>query len=306
MIVHQIDRDYSQWGEQPIVLDVLSKMGSLRGNDGALPRFLDLGAFDGLTGSNTRALSDQGWKGVLVEADPRAFQQLVANHRTNDKMQCVLGAVVGKERTNNGDREGEDRKHTGSLDRVRPFYDAGPQVSTAYGGHRLGDMVEGKWWTVCMTPFELAAVFGSRFEFVSVDVEGCDLDVIKALRPVLTHTRLVVYEDALPNADFDSTYYESLRRAWAELGFNELVARTVDSAGRPANTILARAEKAKGHPEKVAGVGLKSHVKPKEIVSRWKGTSNEQADAVVEVEVGAGAGHQPGAKQDDGRGVEGR
>lgn len=238
MTVTQIERDYSQHGEQPIILDVLSRMGFVKDR----PRFLDLGAFDGLTGSNTRALSDQGWDGVLVEADPLPFCKLVANHRGNEKMSCVLAAVVGNVRQDGG--------RPGLRDgRVRPFYSAGDQISTAYGGHRLGDLVKQHWWVGCVTPEEIAASFGCRFEFISVDVEGCDLEVIKALGPVLSHTRLVVFEDTIPLSEFDADYYEQLKAVWREHGFTELVARTNDPGGKPCNTVLCRGKEWPGFGE---------------------------------------------------------
>lgn len=38
--------------------------------------FLDIGANDGLTMSNTRALVDRGWRGYMIEPDPRSFAAL--------------------------------------------------------------------------------------------------------------------------------------------------------------------------------------------------------------------------------------
>ena len=38
--------------------------------------FLDLGANDGVTFSNTRALALKGWKGVMVEPSPKAYERL--------------------------------------------------------------------------------------------------------------------------------------------------------------------------------------------------------------------------------------
>ena len=48
----EADRDFSQYGEQQLILTYV------RGHPD-LPRFsVDAGAFDGVTGSNTRALGD--------------------------------------------------------------------------------------------------------------------------------------------------------------------------------------------------------------------------------------------------------
>lgn len=60
---------YSQSGEEQIILDYFKDhVGS----------FIDIGANDGITFSNTRALAERGWKGVLVEPSPLAFEKLTS------------------------------------------------------------------------------------------------------------------------------------------------------------------------------------------------------------------------------------
>lgn len=43
--------------------------------------FLDLGCNDGITYSNTRLMAERGWKGVLVDASPKAYAKLVALYK---------------------------------------------------------------------------------------------------------------------------------------------------------------------------------------------------------------------------------
>lgn len=61
----------SQYGEESHIL---------RHFAGRLGRFLDIGAFDGTTFSNTRCLAELGWAGVLVEPSPAAFVHLLKNY----------------------------------------------------------------------------------------------------------------------------------------------------------------------------------------------------------------------------------
>lgn len=63
-------KDYSQRGEQPVILDYF------KGFAGTL---LDIGANDGITFSNSRALLELGWYGVLVEPSEKTFEQLTKN-----------------------------------------------------------------------------------------------------------------------------------------------------------------------------------------------------------------------------------
>ena len=243
MIVAQQEKDHSSHGEQWILLDWLSRCGHLRGT----PRFLDLGAGDGYTGSNTRALSDQGWEGVLVEADARAFLRLQANHAGNRKMTFINAAVVGEEVPKTKGSKTRSSTVNNSLQRVsrvRRFYDAGERLGTVFHGHELGNLVRGSWWVGCVTPYDIALALGSEFEVISLDVEGSDLDVVGALAPVLTHTRIVITDDRIGAADFDAAHYERLRKAWTAHGFDEVVARTKDKAsGVERNTLLCRADR---------------------------------------------------------------
>ena len=55
--------DYSQNGEQAVILDTLKAIGIERGH------LVDLGAGDGVTMSNSRALWDAGWSGLRVDGN---------------------------------------------------------------------------------------------------------------------------------------------------------------------------------------------------------------------------------------------
>jgi FkbM family methyltransferase len=53
--------------------------------------FVDIGANDGVTFSNTYALERRGWGGLCVEPHPDVFEQL----RRNRSCECVCAAAVG-------------------------------------------------------------------------------------------------------------------------------------------------------------------------------------------------------------------
>jgi FkbM family methyltransferase len=58
---------YSAADEERVIAEYFGK---------APGRFLDVGAYDGRTASNTRALLDNGWSGVAVEPHPAVFLRL--------------------------------------------------------------------------------------------------------------------------------------------------------------------------------------------------------------------------------------
>lgn len=70
---------YSQNNEEQIIKDYFDTMVW---NPGYVPAFIDIGANDGVTLSNTRALAESGnWNGVLVEPSPKAYARLVENYK---------------------------------------------------------------------------------------------------------------------------------------------------------------------------------------------------------------------------------
>lgn len=204
--------DYSQWGEQKFISEFFA---------GHRGRFLDIGAFDGLTGSNTRSLSDNGWSGVLVEASPFIFQRLVENHRGNDKMQFVNAAMMPS---------------AGLV----TFHDSGSQVATCKQDHGVSEFVRRRYAISAITPEMLAQHMGGDYDFVSLDIEGMDLPVIREMGLVLSKARLLCVEDTIPACQFSDTYYDELMSACAAHGFSKVVGRTY-AGDKPANTLLTRA-----------------------------------------------------------------
>jgi len=201
-------KDFSQHGEQE---HILKFFGGFRG------RFLDLGAYDGVDGSNTRALAQLEWEGVAVEANPVTFQSLCS--KAHQRTQCVNAAVMDKPC-------------------LVTLQSAG-QLSTCMERSIPDKFRNGTFTVAAITPEIIAAKFGDRFDFISLDVEGVDLDVLRVLSPVAEHARLLCIEDSIPFQCFDQEHYNQLRLSASILGFTKVLARTPDDSGT-GNTLLAK------------------------------------------------------------------
>ncbi len=55
--------------------------------------FVEVGAFDGYSWSNTLPLIDAGWSGIMVEPDPDSFALLCNRHGQNNKLTLVNYAI---------------------------------------------------------------------------------------------------------------------------------------------------------------------------------------------------------------------
>lgn len=66
---------------------------------GFVGSFVEVGAFDGVTYSNTWGLAKEGWEGIYIEAHPDFAKQCANNHAHNQKIKVIrsaCGATVGK------------------------------------------------------------------------------------------------------------------------------------------------------------------------------------------------------------------
>ena len=149
---------YSQRDEEPAILKAFG--------DKADGRFLDVGAFDGKTFSNTLALVERGWSGVCVEPSPTVFPALLELHGGNERVSLVQAVVASQ---------------WGWVE----FWDSGGDaISTTVEAHRdlWRDKGAKNYRTVTMpaiTPANLLARFPGPFDLVNIDTEGTSTDLFR-------------------------------------------------------------------------------------------------------------------------------
>lgn len=149
--------------------------------------FLDVGCNDCLTFSNTRALALKGWKGVFIDPSPKAMQRCKTLYNGHKGYYFYEVAISG---------------HNGKA----PLQESGPLcsaadvglVSTFHANERARfpkvryDPVEVtifKWKTFSN---RLKSTKIKSFDFVSIDIEGDELNVLPDMD--LSKTRLVCIE----------------------------------------------------------------------------------------------------------------
>jgi FkbM family methyltransferase len=129
-------------------------------------RFLDVGACDGVSCSNTYALAQRGWSGVCVEPDPDALEALRQTHDGNPSIAIVSAAL--------GERNGYVRFHTSH----------GGGVSTTSDAHRNKWKGAARFDTIEVPSINvetLLKLWPGPYEFVSVDCESTSADVLEML-----------------------------------------------------------------------------------------------------------------------------
>lgn len=191
--------------------------------------FVEIGAFDGRTVSNTDFLADLGWRGLYVEPVP-AFAELCArNHAGNPAVTVVCGAV--------GAAPGMARIHLGGV------------LSTARDD--VFDHMQGIWWGRMLLKGDSVEVDKVRletllerhgivpgFELLVIDVEGCEADVIASFDIVRWRPKMLVIELSDDHPDLQGqtaivAEHRALRAQLAAAGYDTVFRDAI-------NTVLYR------------------------------------------------------------------
>jgi FkbM family methyltransferase len=146
---------YSQNKEEQYILDFFkNKQG----------KFLDIGAYDGIKFSNTYALVEKQWNGVLIEPSPITFCNLIKNLAGKQNLRFCNSAISIKSE-------------------LREFYDAkGDAISTFDKLHKEKWEKNAKvnyieFYIKTMTIQEIFDKFGYDFDFINLDVEGINYEL---------------------------------------------------------------------------------------------------------------------------------
>jgi FkbM family methyltransferase len=148
---------YSQNDEEAIITSYFQ---------GRTGKLLDVGAYDGVSFSNSRRLIELGWSGALVEPLPHAA------HRCRELYRDNPGVSV--------------REYAIGPDNRRVTFHASEMMSTidaAYEIHRR------KWHMLAFQPIEVEQVtldtlwglVGRAFDFISIDVENYNIDLVRQM-----------------------------------------------------------------------------------------------------------------------------
>lgn len=182
---------FSQNNEESIILKYF---GAEQGT------FLDLGANDGSTLSNTRALALLGWQGVCVEPSENAFKRLHELYADNPKVELHQIAIC---EGNGMSILHESSEHLGTGDtgllstRVISERDKWASTPTKFNAITVE----------CVTFEELLNRSSHRtFEFISIDTEGLDLEVLRQINLTAVGCKMLVVEVNERNTEPYVTY----------------------------------------------------------------------------------------------------
>ena len=126
-------------------------------------RFLDIGACHPFALSNTRALFEMGWGGVMVEPAPAAMDTLIEEYGREPRISLVQ-AVMATER---------------GLNQLHIYSQALSTTKTE--GIDTADQWRGDVYVPFLTLDDIFNQFGGAYGFVSIDAEGLSVQLAMSL-----------------------------------------------------------------------------------------------------------------------------
>ncbi len=149
---------YSQHDEEKYILNFFKdRKGS----------FLDIGAYNGKAFSNTHQLALNGWTGVCVEPSPVPLKDLRLLYKDNPGIK-ILPVGIGLKKG------------------IYPFFDTNGDAISSFDGSHVK-----KWQSKnvpfntlhveVITPDELFNIVGYDFDFINIDTEGWNWQLLQKL-----------------------------------------------------------------------------------------------------------------------------
>lgn len=150
-------------------------------------RFLDIGAWNPIEKSNTRALFEIGWGGLLIEPSPGPVRDCVKEYGKSDRVNVLCGAVSVE-----------------GLVRPISITDDALSGNVKPEWQEIGGFY-GNMFVQHYTIREILKQFGG-FSFVSIDTEGTSVDVLHQLLATEMFPRCICVE-------FDDRLAEAIQAA---------------------------------------------------------------------------------------------
>ncbi|MEI6241470.1 MAG: FkbM family methyltransferase [Planctomycetia bacterium] len=182
--------------------------------------FFEVGAFDGVTFSNTCALERRfGWTGIAVEPSPTAFARLRSNRACTVVNGCIASApgtalylhIEGCAAMLSGIVSGYDARHVARIDREM----------RAGGGERR------ELHMPCFTIEGLASGHGiTRIDYLSIDTEGGELAILESVDFSRLDVNLITVENNYGDRRFRAVLGRSGFRLIAKIARDEVYQHT--------------------------------------------------------------------------------
>ncbi len=197
---------YGQRGEDRVAYKYFRRFP-----EGQLSRtFLDVGSYDGRHLSNTLFFEELGWRGICVEADPAAFKTLVQNRK------CICVNVACSDHEGSVEFFSEENRPMGTTSAQ-----AAEKLKAGWNFQAAGAQT-----IPARTVDSLLREHGMpQVDFVSIDVDGGEVDVLKGFNLAQANPKLICIETnpkQVKAGKWPREHVDAIDRILRGYGFNRL------------------------------------------------------------------------------------
>jgi len=162
-------RSYSQSGEDIIISDLFNRLGI------AQPSYLDIGANHPISLNNTYRLYTRGCRGVCIEPNPALYKIL---KRTRTKDTCLNAGIAFNE-----NREADFYLFGGKAHGLSTFSKKEAEFWEKTGNEEIGKHKPQSIIRIQLVDINevISRYFKTYPNFISIDVEGLDLQILKKI-----------------------------------------------------------------------------------------------------------------------------
>jgi FkbM family methyltransferase len=208
---------YAQFGEDLEILQFFANQD--RGY------YVEVGANDGVSGSNTALLEENGWTGLLIEANPDLIAAIAQARPNSQIINCAAVA--------------DDHVGTITFHKVCDGPENLDGLSTVANRTEFNTIIEaygGRVEDVVVPARTLDDVFTAnqvpeQFQLLSIDVEGVELSVLQGLNLAKFNPRIILIEDNSRGVDLTIANYLKAQGYVRvhRTGVNDWYVRTTDA-----------------------------------------------------------------------------
>jgi FkbM family methyltransferase len=188
---------YSSFGEDRLILKFLAKQPA--------GFYVDVGAHAPIDYSNTYALYQRGWRGLAIDPDPDAIAAFKRTRPEDTALQLAIGSKPGKVTLHLFN----DRSMNTVDEMVYAKTLANPRK------HHQGDILVERNTLAAVLAEHVPA--GRTVDFMNVDCEGVDLDVLRSNDWARFHPKLLAVEDL--DLDLERVVESKIFRYLRPLGY---------------------------------------------------------------------------------------
>jgi FkbM family methyltransferase len=177
---------HSQYGQDRSVFELLERPAN--------GVFLDIGANDGISFSNSLFFEEKGWTGICVEPHPLIFKTLQEKRKCHLVNACISDqdetvdflVVEGRSHMLSGIDQFLDDRHRQRIDRE----------IAEYGGSKRIIEIEALSLASLLGRFSIGEV-----DYLSIDTEGCELPILRNFDFETTHVKTIGVENGTRSPD---------------------------------------------------------------------------------------------------------